>query len=187
MRIAISGAQSTGKTTLAHALVEVLENSRVEPEPFRVLRSQLKLVSGPQTMSPQQELALIEHNQRRLTALRAAETVVFDRCALDALAHARVAQNSGNRAFTEEWLTTLGQKTQQALAVVDLLVVVRIDPEIPLALDGVRSTDESYRRLVDEQIAQISHEHPNAHEVRGSTQERVEQIRTLVDAVRPTR
>ena len=186
MRITISGAQSTGKTTLAHALVEVLEHSRVEPEPFRVLRKQLKLVSGAHTMSPEQELALIEHNQRRLTALRAAETVIFDRCALDALAHARVAQESGNQAFTDAWLDRLAQKTRQALAVVDLLVVTRIDPEIPLAVDGVRSTDEAYRSQVDQQIAQIAQEHPNAHEVSGSTRERMNQIQALVEAVRPS-
>ena len=185
MRIAISGAQSTGKTTLAHALVEVLEHSRVEPEPFRVLRAQLKLVSGAHTMGPAEELALIEHNQRRLGALRAAETVVFDRCALDALAHARVARASGNPEFTEEWLEQLTARTRQVLGVIDLLVVVRTTPEVPLAEDGVRSTDEAYRELVDREIANIAREHRNAHEVGGSTPERVERIRELVEELRP--
>ena len=185
MRIAISGAQSTGKTTLAHALVEVLEHSRVEPEPFRVLRKQLELVSGAHTMGPEEELALIDHNQRRLGALRAAETVVFDRCALDALAHARVARASGNPEFTDEWLEQLTARTRQALGVVDLLVVVRVTPEIPLAEDGVRSTDETSREQVDREIAIIAREHHNAHEVRGSTPERIERIRQLVDSMRP--
>ena len=186
MRIAISGAQSTGKTTLAHALVQVLEHSRVEPEPFRVMREQLKLVSGAHTMGPEEEHALIEHNLKRLGALRAAETVVFDRCALDALAHARVAKASGNQAFTADWLDLLARKTRQALSVVDLLVVVRIDPQIPLAEDGIRSNDEAYREQVDREIAGIASEHPNAHEVDGSTQDRVDRIKSLVEAMRPT-
>ena len=185
MRIAISGAQSTGKTTLAHALVEVLEHARVEPEPFRVLREQLKLVSGAHTMGPREELALIEHNQRRLTALRAAETVVFDRCALDALAHARVARASGNPEFTDEWIEQLTAETRRALGVVDLLVVVRTTPEVPLAEDGVRSTDEAYRELVDQEIASIAREHHNTHEVGGPTPERVVRIKQLVEAMRP--
>ena len=186
MRIAISGAQSTGKTTLAHALVEVLHHSRVEPEPFRVLQTQLKLVSGAQTMTPEQELALIQHNQRRLSALRAAETVVFDRCALDALAHARVARDSGNRAFTDTWLIQLAEETQRALAVVDLLLVVRIEADVPLAADGVRSTDESYRRLVDAEIARLAESHSQVSEIGGTTPERVEQVRKLVEAARPS-
>ena len=109
-------------------------------------------------MGPEEEHALIEHNLKRLGALRAAETVVFDRCALDALAHARVAKASGNQAFTADWLDLLARKTRQALSVVDLLVVVRIDPQIPLAEDGIRSNDEVYREQVDREIAGIARE-----------------------------
>ena len=185
MRIALSGAQSTGKTTLAHDLVEVLDHSRVEPEPFRVLRDQLKLVSGAHTMTPEQELALIEHNRRRLTALRAGETVLFDRCALDALAHAEVARASGNLEFTDEWLARLRTETELALGGIELLLVIRIDSNVPLAIDGVRSTDEGYRAEVDRKIAELARGHRNAHEIIGTQSQRIERVRQLVEAIRP--
>ncbi|MAJ47936.1 MAG: hypothetical protein CBC35_11820 [Planctomycetes bacterium TMED75] len=186
MRIAISGAQSTGKTTLAHALTEVLDHSRVEPEPFRVLKDRLNLVSGAHTMTPQHELALIKHNQGRLTAFRAGETVLFDRCALDALAHAEVARAAGNSEFTESWLDRLRIETNLALSKIELLLVVRIDPEVPLAEDGVRSTDVEYRILVDQKIAELAEGHPTAQEITGSRSERIDHVCALVEAMRPS-
>lgn len=186
MRITISGAQSTGKTTLAHALTGVLDHSRVEPEPFRVLKDRLKLISGAHTMTPQQELALVKHNQGRLTAFRAGETVLFDRCALDALAHAEVARASGNPEFTQPWLDRLRVEANLALSKIELLLVVRIDPEVPLAPDGVRSTDAEYRLLVDQKIAELAEAYPNAHEIRGAQSERISRVCALVEAMRPS-
>jgi nicotinamide riboside kinase len=183
MRLVIVGAQSTGKSTLAADLAERLPSSRVEPEPFRVLRKQLELISGADTMTPEQELALIEHNQRRLAAVRGQENVVYDRCALDALAHACVARDLGNHAFTNEWIKRLETETSKALAVVDVLVLVRIGSDLPLIDDGVRSTDEPYRKRVDEKITSLAREHPGFMEVKGTRQERVDALtKGLVDS-----
>lgn len=184
MRIAISGAQSTGKTTLAHRLVEALGNARVEPEPFRVLRERLLLVSGPHSMTPQQELELIRHNQNRLRALRGQETVIYDRCSLDALAHALVARRLGNPAFDEDWMDTLRREADRALDVIDLLVIVRVEDGQPLVPDGVRSEDESYRRMVDEEIAGLAADREHAMEVRGDTEERVSLLREKIERMR---
>jgi predicted kinase len=158
MRIAISGTQSTGKTTLAGDLAGVLPNTRVEPEPFRVLQNRLGLVSGADSMTPEQELALIRHAGSRLSALRAGETVVFDRCALDALAHAVVAAESGNPAFT-----------------------VPLEDDLALIDDGVRSTDGAYQAAVDRTIRSLAGDLPNVLEVRGSRTERVRRILLEID------
>ena len=187
MRIALSGAQSTGKTTLAHALAGVLEHARVEPEPFRVLRERLKLVSGPDSMTPEQELELIRHNQNRLRALRGPETVVFDRCGLDALAHATVARRLGNPAFDDQWMSTLTVETNRTLEVIDLLVVVRLEAGRPLTPDGIRSEDESYRTLVDREISALAEGHVNSMEVTGDTDERIRQVLPRVMELRKGR
>ena len=176
MRLVLVGAQSTGKSTLAADLAARVPSSRVEPEPFRVLRSQLKLISGADTMTPEQELALIEHNQKRLAAVRGQENVIYDRCALDALAHACVARDLGNASFTPEWIKRLETETNKALAVVDVVVLIRIGSDLPLMDDGVRSTDEAYRRQVDEKITSLARKHPGFMEVKGTRQERVQTL-----------
>jgi len=176
MRLAIVGAQSTGKSTLATDLAEKLPYARVEPEPFRVLRERLELISGAETMTPEQELALIKHNQKRLAAVRGQEHVIYDRCALDALAHAHVARDQGNTAFTDEWLQRLEHETRKALDVLDVLVLVRIGADLPLMDDGVRSTDESYRRKVDERISSLAFEHPRVMEAKGTRTDRVDAL-----------
>jgi nicotinamide riboside kinase len=181
MRIAISGTQSTGKTTLAGDLAGVLPNTRVEPEPFRVLQNRLGLVSGADSMTPEQELALIRHAGSRLSALRAGETVVFDRCALDALAHAVVAAESGNPAFTEAWLARLRSEAIPALNPLDLLVIVPLEDDLALIDDGVRSTDGAYQAAVDRTIRSLAGDLPNVLEVRGSRTERVRRILLEID------
>lgn len=181
MRIAISGTQSTGKTTLAGDLAEAIPNARVEPEPFRVLRERLGLVSGAQTMTPEQELELILHCQRRLQALRAGETVIYDRCALDALAHAIVGAQRGNAAFTTDWLARLEEEAEKALRPLTLLVVVPLEEELPLEDDGVRSLDEAYRREVDAVIRRLGAKRPRVIEVTGSRAARVREVLAAVE------
>jgi nicotinamide riboside kinase len=181
MRIAISGTQSTGKTTLAGDLAEALPNTRMEPEPFRVLRDQLGLISGADSMTPEQELALIKHSQSRMQALRAGETVIFDRCALDALAHAEVAADAGNPAFTPEWLQRLEEEARIGLSGLTLLVVVPLSAELALEDDGVRSTDQAYQQAVDLKIRSLGAKQPETLEVRGSREERVRQVLDRVD------
>lgn len=176
MRIAISGTHSTGKTTLAGDLAEAIPNTRVEPEPFRVLRDRLGLVSGVETMTPEQELELICHCQRRLRAVRAGETVIYDRCALDALAHAIVGAERGNSAFTDAWLARLADEAEDALRPLTLLVVVPLQEELPLEDDGIRSLDEEYRRAVDAMIRRLGAKRPNVIEVAGSRTARVQQV-----------
>ena len=132
-------------------------------------------------MTPEQELALIRHAGSRLSALRAGETVVYDRCALDALAHAVVAAESGNPAFTETWLDRLRSEAWPALTPLDLLVVVSLEDDLELIDDGVRSTDVAYRAAVDRTIRALANELSNVLVVRGSRAERVEAILLEID------
>ena len=108
--------------------------------------------------------------------MRGQENVVYDRCALDALAHARVARTLGNEAFTSDWIKRLETETDKALAVVDVVVLVRIGTDLPLMDDGIRSTDESYRRRVDEEIATLAMKHADFIEAKGDRQERVHNL-----------
>ena len=181
MRITISGTQSTGKTTLAQDLAEAVPNARVEPEPFRVLRERLGLVSGLESMTPEQELELILHNQRRLRALRAGETVFYDRCALDALAHALVAHEAGNPAFTTEWIERLRTETENAMRAVDLVVVVPLEEGMALEADGVRSTDAAYREAVDEAVERLASAAKCTLRVEGDRSERVHQVLSTLE------
>ena len=132
-------------------------------------------------MTPEQELALIQHSQDRMNALRAGETAVFDRCALDALAHARVAAEAGNPAFTPDWIDRLNSAAMTALRPLTLLVVVPLSEDLPLVEDGVRSTNPEYRKAVDEMIRRLAGGLPEVLEVRGGTDERVGQILGRVD------
>ena len=127
-------------------------------------------------MTPEHELALIEYNQRRLRAVRGQENVIYDRCALDALAHARVARTLGNRAFTDDWISRLETETDKALALVDVVVLVRVGADLPLMDDGVRSTDERYRDQVDQEITRLAMKHSGFTEAKGNRQERVRNL-----------
>jgi hypothetical protein len=97
-----------------------------------------------------------------------------------------VARASGNPEFTQSWLDRLRVEANLALSKIELLLVVRIDPEVPLAPDGVRSTDAEYRLLVDQKIAELAEAYPNAHEIRGAQSERISRVCALVEAMRPS-
>ena len=200
MLIAVSGAQSVGKSTLVADLAAAFlarqdeQNytgaCRVEGEPFRALKDSLGLVSGAQLMSPEDELALIEYHSQRLTACCESSTreavVVFDRCGVDALAHSIVAQAAGNAAFTSAWVARIEAACLDALTRIDLLVVVPVEDRVPLVSDGVRSTDRPYQLAVDAAIGEWSSSHCTAAGVElmrctGARDERVAQVMNAID------
>ena len=108
--------------------------------------------------------------------MRAGETVFYDRCALDALAHAVVAHEGGNQAFTSDWMEELRNETEDTMKMLDLVVVVPLGNELPLESDGVRSTDEAYRQAVDEAIQRLGATTGNTLLVSGTREDRVRQV-----------
>jgi hypothetical protein len=143
VRIAISGTHVTGKSTLVAELGARLHGYATVPEPYELLEERGYEFEFPPSikdyvMQMRQSIALLR---------RRPPNVIFDRCPLDFIAYI-FASRGAERFDPERWREPI----LTAMARLDLIVAVRIDPEH----DPVGSIeDAAFRREVDAEFDEI--------------------------------
>jgi hypothetical protein len=123
MRIGISGAHGTGKTTLAEALCTHLPGHVTADEPYYLLEEEGYEFSFPPT--PEDYRALLARSLRCLSD--PLPGIVFDRTPLDYLAYLAATGADAEREADAPAI-------QSALGRLDLLVLAVITPETEQAL-----------------------------------------------------
>jgi predicted ATPase len=144
MRIAISGAHRTGKTTLIEELSRALPTYGIVDEPYYLLEEDGHEFSEMPSLDDF-ELQL----ERSIRCIGDSdEDQLFDRCPADMLAY--LLSHRDSDAFdVEVWLP----RVESAMRRLDLIVFVPIESAGPvMALD---SEDSHLRRRVDEELRDI--------------------------------
>jgi predicted ATPase len=142
MRIAFCGSHRVGKSTLLEQVARALPDHATVDEPYHLLEEDgYEHADPPSVEDFEADLA------RALEAVAAEDgpRVLFDRCPVDAVAYLLCHDDAA--AFElEAWLPRI----RAAMATIDLVVFVPIEPDdpIPLAADD----DRSYRRAVHDQL-----------------------------------
>lgn len=137
MRIAVSGAHGTGKTTLVEALAERLPGHAAVPEPYLLLEERGYAFDHP----PSVEDYAVQLRASLGLLRRRAPNAIFDRCPLDFLGYA-FASPGGERFDVEPWRGPI----TVAMRTLDLVVLLRADPAHDPPGD---SEEESFRAEVD--------------------------------------
>ncbi|HKI03579.1 MAG TPA: AAA family ATPase [Thermoanaerobaculia bacterium] len=170
MRIAVSGAHRTGKTTLIEELSRALPTYGVVDEPYYLLEEEgHELAEMPSLEDFELQL------ERSIECLRAGgKDQLFDRCPADMLAYL-ISHRDSDRVDVEVWLA----RVRSVMKRLDLVVFVPVeDPDRVIVSDP----DESeLRRRVDEELRDIVLEDRwdfgvEAIEVTGSSRERARQV-----------
>lgn len=148
MKIALSGVQCTGKTTLMNQIIGESETTfagyELIPEVVRSIKARMgeNFEFNKSSSFESQDLILTEHHRNVLQF----ENLVTDRCAVDAFAYATKNYTDGLftfsqwKHFREIFLNTVGAY--------DVIIYLPIGM-IPLEDDGVRSIDQEYQEEMD--------------------------------------
>jgi predicted ATPase len=179
MRIAVSGAHRTGKTTLIEELSRVLPTHGVVDEPYHLLEEE-----GHEFA----EMPCLEDFELQLE--RSIESIaedeedrIFDRCPADILAYLITHRDS--KGFdVERWLP----RVRSAMERLDLIVFVPVEDPDRVAVS--EPDDADLRRRVDEELWEIVLEDRwelgvEALEVTGTPRERVRQVLEWVRSAEP--
>jgi predicted ATPase len=164
VRIAFSGTHRTGKTTLVAAIADRLPGYHVFDEPYRVLEEAGYDFADPPSVEDYEEQL---RTSIELVSAAPADAL-FDRCPLDVVAYLQAVDED-----CDDWLDDI----RDAMARIDLLVVVPIEDRIPVPAHE----DRRLRRRVDERLQRLVLDDPFGFEVAtvevsGSVAERVEQV-----------
>jgi len=143
MRIAITGAQGVGKSTLAAKLHDELGLPEL-PTPGRTLAAQGLPINEAATISSQILAWLLQYRLERERT-----TWVASRSLIDVWVYTEQAADRRELDLVERALMSeLALATPLAIAEgYDELIYV--PPRIPLVADGARSADETFQRAVD--------------------------------------
>ncbi len=174
MRIAISGAHFSGKSSLVEALSEALPQYATVDEPYSQLQDEG--YEFTESLSIEELELLMERSLENLVERKT--NVLFDRCPLDILGYL-LAHADVEAVDLGAWLPRI----QNAIAKLDLVVLVSIEKPDRIALPAWE--DAAYRNRVDEILKEIILE--NAYgfdmdvlEVSGSIHMRAGQVLTHI-------
>jgi hypothetical protein len=170
MRIAISGAHRTGKTTLIEELARALPNYEAAEEPYY----QLEEEGHEFPAMPSLEDFELQLERSIESISESGESQIFDRCPADFLAYLLSHEDAGGFDL-ERWLP----RVRPAMRRLDLVVFVPI--EEPDCIDSAALEETDLRHTVDLELQEIVLDDrwdfgTEVLEVRGSLRNRTRQV-----------
>ena len=170
MKIAVSGAHRTGKSTLIGEVIRLLPAYVAVEEPYHQLSEEgVEFADVPGLDDFERQL------ERSIESLAEAEgNRIFDRCPADIVAYL-IARHEADGFDIEHWL----ERVQGAMQRLDLIVFVPVEEPDRVAVSG--SEHPVLRRQVDEELREILLEDRwsfgvEVLEVSGALDERVRQV-----------
>ena len=174
MKIAFTGAQSTGKTTLLNKLksnTNYYKFTFIDEITRRMTKHGLEINEGGDDMT--QLLIMNSHLKNILKG-----DVIMDRCALDGVVYTRYLYNKGQ---VSEWVMDYAEKVFQ-LIIDNYDYIFYLQPEFDIKDDGVRSTDIDFRndivKLFNNYILEC--EIP-VIQISGTAEERINKIKEIIN------
>jgi hypothetical protein len=143
VRIAVSGAHITGKSTLVAALGERLPGHAIVAEPYEILAERGYEFAHP----PDVDDYVVQLKQSLISMRRRSPNVIFDRCPLDFLGYI-AASPGAERIDLEEWREPIAR----AMRSLDLVVAVHADPPHDPAIPA---EDAAFRLAVADALRDI--------------------------------
>lgn len=174
MKIAIAGAQSTGKSTLLNALKQEYSNIQFIEEITRELKAQGYKINEGGNDDTQIQIMNLHKKYSTLS-----EDVIYDRCALDGIVYTQYLYDNGN--ISEEVYQTSLEIFEEIINRYDKICYLK--PEFDIVDDGERSTNKSFRDdIVDLFEQYIDMYNLDVIVLTGSVEERIRQFKEVFDA-----
>jgi hypothetical protein len=148
VRVAASGSQGTGKSTLIASFLERRPGYASEPEAFETLADDIDVTPG-KGPSVEGLRALLEFTLGAVSAYAPGACVIHERSPVDYLAYA-VARGGGRTGSRARFLATHVPLVRDALRYLDLIVLLPVSASGPI--EAREGDDVRFRKRVDEAL-----------------------------------
>lgn len=176
MKIAITGAQSTGKSTLLNALKTEYPNIKFVEEITRDLKAQGYKIN--EEGNDDTQVQIMNLHKKYSTS---DDNVIYDRCALDGIVYTHYLYNQGN--ISEDVFQKSLDIFHEIINSYDKICYLK--PEFDIIDDGERSINETFRdEIVDLFERYIRFYNINVIVLTGSVEERVQQFKEVFNDTR---
>lgn len=180
MKIAISGVQCTGKSTVLKELQKMPELSGYEFvfEGIRNLKSQGKIKINEDGNDNTQIVIANFHKDNLLK-----ENVILDRCILDCYAYSLYSYQKG--MISKDTLDTVTKIYNETVNQYDVILYLR--PEFEMIEDGVRSLNKEFRDEVLKNFESLIKDLKNVVVLSGTVENRVNQFKAVLKCLKEKR
>ena len=157
MRIAISGASNSGKTTLINAFLRRWPMYGTPMKSYRELINEHELNHSSKT-SEETQLLILDSMMKVQEQYKSSDNVILDRCTWDNLAYTLVA-NSYDQVSDEVTAASISF-VKESMKNIDIIFWLGYDSDIKILDNGVRDSNLDYIKEVNGVFAQL-YEHYN--------------------------
>jgi predicted ATPase len=158
MRIAFSGVQNSGKTTLVRGFLNKWSNYTTPERTYRDLIKEKNLQhSSDCTKETQWEILNFMIDQ--LQSYTKTDKVIFDRCPIDNLVYSLWAYEKNIEGFDTEYINKCISIVKESLRHIDIIFLLRYDPSIVIEADGLRDCNLNYITEIDNIFAALLHQY----------------------------
>jgi len=191
MRIAISGSQCLGKTTLCNDILDTWKTYKKGPASFKQLIKDNNIPLNKEvTKNGQQQILQAQYKDVR--NFKSGDKVIFDRCPLDNIVYSLWSFDKGKSDIDENFIKDSIEIVKEAMRYIDVVFFIPITKASPIQLEAriMREIDEEYITEIDHLFKAISYQHgrnecsffhkgdsPPIIEIFGSRQERIELLK----------
>lgn len=159
MRIAISGAANTGKSTLLKSFLYTWDNYKTPEKTYRDIISEESLEHSSSTTVDNQTKILNSLIEQQKAHASLSEKVVHDRCALDALAYTLWCNVKQVEGFDSTFVKEQIAATREAMRTLDIIFLCKFDERQVVVNDGSREADLEYIKEIDNIFESLYQQH----------------------------
>ena len=148
MRIAISGCQNTGKTTLITNILQVWPQYVTPEKTYRDLIKDKQLPHSS-LASKDTQLDILSFMIEQMGDYNKDSKVVYDRCPIDNLVYTLWCHDKGIDGFDKTFVDQTISLVKESMRSLDIIFLLRYDPLIKIEDDGLRDTNVEYIKEID--------------------------------------
>lgn len=148
MRIAISGCQNSGKSTLIKNFLYTWKGYKTPEKTYRDILKEKNLSHSSSTTVETQE-AILNSMIDQLQSYDKNSKVIFDRCPIDNVVYSIWAFEKGIEGFTHEFIQKQILLMKESLRFIDVIFISRFDERQSIVADELRDTNKVFIQEID--------------------------------------
>ena len=156
MRIAITGAQNSGKTTLIENFLKEWPMFKKPNKTYRDIIKEKNLPLNKQgTKESQKKILNALVDEVQAVAATDDKFVIFDRCVIDNIAYSLWHHAKDTPGFGPDFIIDSKTIAAMALKYIDVIFYIPARKEIPIVSKENRETSEGFREEIDNILSSI--------------------------------
>jgi len=143
MRLSLTGAANTGKTSLLKSFLHTWKTYKTPEKTYRDIIEEKQLEHSSKTTTETQTEILNFITDQQLTKT-VDDDIIYDRCTLDVLAYTIWAHEKGIEGFDTAFVNTQIKLVKESMRALDIIFICKFNESMSVEDDGKREANREY-------------------------------------------